>query len=927
MPVDLELETINGIVQLDITIDEPLNNVDYDLVVVTGTSDWNELFNVPTDLVFSDSLADVAASGDYNDLTNKPTFGSAALTSSTDYATAAQGATADTAVQPGDLSTVATSGDYADLLNKPTLFTGAYADLTGKPTLFSGAYADLTGLPTLFDGTYASLTGKPTLGTAAATASTDYATAAQGTAADSAVQPADLATVATSGDYADLINKPTLFDGTYASLTGKPTLFDGAYSSLTGTPTFSTVATTGAYSDLTGKPTLATVATTGAYSDLTGKPTLFDGTYASLTGKPDLTTYATKTGVETLTNKTITSPTLSAPRFASGNYIADSTGYPILQFYSVGSPSSYVSVTNASGSTIDFTAQGTATNSGFTFTTKGTGTFTLSVPTAQTATIAATGPDASHSLNLTTKGSGTIKANGVDLVTLSATQTLTSKTLTSPGLNSPRIIDGLVKDINSNSMMAFTATDSAVNYFSLTNNVTGSAPALGVTGSDTNVSLNLTSKGSGTVKVNGVDVVTTTGTQTLTAKTLTTPKIDYLYDTYNNHPVVWLYSSASAVNGLWFQAADAGSPAVIQGWSGSEADVGLNLTTQGSGTVQANGLPVVTTTGAATLTNKVLTSPTMSSPKISDGIIKDANGNTWLAVSSGSSPIGNLYISNSNSGIPVIGCQGSVTDVSISLRPKGSGVVKVTGDASQSSVSIWGESSATDCSLNLLPKGSGKVQANGVEVATISGTQTLTNKTLTTPILANPKFTDSVYANDGSPLLSTNQTASAVNYLQISNRATGVAPSLHAVGSDTNINLNLISKGSGVVTANSVEIATISGTQTLTNKRITPRVGTTTSSATPAINTDTTDQYTITAQAADITSMSSSLTGTPTDGQKLIIRIKDNGTARAITWGTSWRAIGVTLPTTTTVSKTMYVGAVYNSADSKWDVLAVGQEA
>ena len=46
MPVDLELETINGIVQLDITIDEPLNNVDYDLVVVTGTSDWNELFNV-----------------------------------------------------------------------------------------------------------------------------------------------------------------------------------------------------------------------------------------------------------------------------------------------------------------------------------------------------------------------------------------------------------------------------------------------------------------------------------------------------------------------------------------------------------------------------------------------------------------------------------------------------------------------------------------------------------------------------------------------------------------------------------------------------------------------------------------------------------------------------------------------------------------
>ena len=85
-------------------------------------------------------------------------------------ATTAQGALADSATQPGDLATVATSGSYNDLSNLPTLFSGAYADLTGKPTLFSGAYADLTG--------------KPTLGTAAATDSTAYATAAQGTQAN-----------------------------------------------------------------------------------------------------------------------------------------------------------------------------------------------------------------------------------------------------------------------------------------------------------------------------------------------------------------------------------------------------------------------------------------------------------------------------------------------------------------------------------------------------------------------------------------------------------------------------------------------------------------------------------------------------------------------------------------------------------------------
>lgn len=53
-----------------------------------------------------------------------------------------------TPANAASLATVATTGAYSDLTGKPTLFSGAYADLTGKPTLFSGAYADLTGKPT-----------------------------------------------------------------------------------------------------------------------------------------------------------------------------------------------------------------------------------------------------------------------------------------------------------------------------------------------------------------------------------------------------------------------------------------------------------------------------------------------------------------------------------------------------------------------------------------------------------------------------------------------------------------------------------------------------------------------------------------------------------------------------------------------------------
>lgn len=112
-------------------------------------------------------------------------------------------------------------------------------------------------------------------------------------------------------------------------------------------------------------------------------------------------------------------------------------------------------------------------------------------------------------------------------------------------------------------------------------------------------------------------------------------------------------------------------------------------------------------------------------------------------------------------------------------------------------------------------------------------------------------------------------------------------------------------------------------TKTLTNKRINPRVVGTTDDSTAVIDVDATDQYQLTA-VANATTIST--TGTPVNGQKLIIRLKDAGSAKGLTWDSVFRAVGVTLPTTTVVSKTLYVGSIYNSADSKWDVVAVVQE-
>jgi len=114
-----------------------------------------------------------------------------------------------------------------------------------------------------------------------------------------------------------------------------------------------------------------------------------------------------------------------------------------------------------------------------------------------------------------------------------------------------------------------------------------------------------------------------------------------------------------------------------------------------------------------------------------------------------------------------------------------------------------------------------------------------------------------------------------------------------------------------------------SSTNTFTNKRITKRVVTTTQSATPTINTDNWDIFTITWLAQAITSFTTNLSWTPTAEQMMIINITDNWTARAITWWTSFEASTVALPTTTVISTLLKVWFIWNTVTSKWRCVAV----
>ena len=110
-------------------------------------------------------------------------------------------------------------------------------------------------------------------------------------------------------------------------------------------------------------------------------------------------------------------------------------------------------------------------------------------------------------------------------------------------------------------------------------------------------------------------------------------------------------------------------------------------------------------------------------------------------------------------------------------------------------------------------------------------------------------------------------------------------------------------------------------------KSFAPRTNTVTTSANPAINTDTTDEFTITALSDVIASFTTNLTGNPVNGQKLMIRILDAGVAKGITWGASFVSRGATLPTTTVLGKYLYVGLIWNSTSTTFDCVAVSQEA
>lgn len=166
---------------------------------------------------------------------------------------------------------------------------------------------------------------------------------------------------------------------------------------------------------------------------------------------------------------------------------------------------------------------------------------------------------------------------------------------------------------------------------------------------------------------------------------------------------------------------------------------------------------------------------------------------------------------------------------------------------------------------------------------------------------------NSALFNDGSATVRSANLANATGTLTVGHGGTGA----------TTLTGLVVGNGTSAMTAVAAPTGTVVGTsdtQTLTNKVITPRVTSLASSATPAVNINNWDMVEILSLATAITSMSSGLTGTPYDGQQIRWRFRDNGTARAITWGASFVSSGTaTLLATTSANKIHNVVTMYDS--------------
>jgi len=376
----------------------------------------------------------------------------------------------------------------------------------------------------------------------------------------------------------------------------------------------------------------------------------------------------------------------------------------------------------------------------------------------------------------------------------------------------------------------------------------------------------------------------------------------------------WATSASNAIS-----AAYAPGGASLSGGSTNYAAVWASTTTLTTGSIfvtQSNvGIGTLVPAAKLQVSGTVNVVNFKGSGSLTTQSIFTVDGAAGRLFSVNDSLSGSLFSVNTIAGLPVIE---AFSDNTVRIGQYGQRVLFV----SQSRVGI-GKETALNASID--------ISGSAIITGSLNVTGSITTVgTITATTLVVQTITSSIEYSSGSNIFGSKSTDT-----QQFTGSVGITGSLTSNGNTIITGSFTIFSGSlidfqvtdgGTKQGNSAtDIHNVTGSLiisgSITGSRINPRAFTTasTSTFTPDVNIG--DIFTITAQTSSL--ILANPIGTPVEGQKIIIRIKDNGTARALITGSQYRAsTDLAFPLSSSLNKTLYLGLIYNSTDTKWDLIA-----
>ena len=469
----------------------------------------------------------------------------------------------------------------------------------------------------------------------------------------------------------------------------------------------------------------------------------------------------------------------------------------------------------------------------------------ITVPTSQSVRI-------SGGTGLTSTASGSTITLDIDstVATLTGTQTLTNKTLTTPIISSISNTGTLTLPTSTDTLVGRATTDTLTNK-----TISGSSNTISNIGNSSldNSSITLVDDSSSTttislgesLKISGDTGITTTiSGDTVNIDLDDTAVTPATYGSSTAIPVIAIdqqgrITSASTQNISTTLTISDDSSSTVDITLGSDTlkiagGTGITSSISGDTITLDIDSTVVTESSTDTLTNKSISLNTNTitgtlaefNTAVSDADFASLAGSETLTnktISGSSNTISNIGNSSlTNSAITISDDTSSTTTISLGETLKISGGTGITSSISGDTITLDIDSSVvTESSTDTLTNKSISLNTNTItgtlaefntavsdaDFASLAGTETLSNKTLTAPKIVDDGF---IADANGNELILFNTIGSAVNQLEISNSATGNGVTIASSGSDSNINIVLDPKGTGTVDVNSSRITNVS---------------------------------------------------------------------------------------------------------------------